>query len=49
MGDASTHAVFYSAYWHLCFEEDGNWIDTKHGYDVVCAVGQEETTMKLQR
>jgi hypothetical protein len=46
MGDASTHVIFYSAYWHLAFIEAGVWVGT-HDFSPVCKVGEEETKIEL--
>lgn len=46
MGDPSTHVIFYSAYWHLAFIENGFWISSR-GFGPVCKVGEEEAQAKL--
>jgi len=46
MGDVSTHAIFYSAYWHLAVLEDGEWIDT-NGFERICSEGQAEKVIAL--
>lgn len=47
MGDASTHVIFYQAYWHLVFEEDGDWVGTQD-FSVICKMGAEEKIIKLE-
>jgi hypothetical protein len=47
MGDPSTHVIFYSAYWHLVFDKDGTWVDTKQ-FDPICKVGDEEKIWDLE-
>lgn len=48
MGDPSTHAVLFEAYWHLCVEELGDWVDVKNQYQRVCKVGDEERAVPLK-
>lgn len=35
MGDISTHAVFYSFYWHLAFLRGDSWINSQTG-EYIC-------------
>lgn len=47
MGDPSTHVVLYNAYWHLVFEEDGEWVDTKE-FSWLCKIGEEDAKIELR-
>ena len=46
MGEIATHVIFYQSYWHLVFEEDGQWGGAR-GDGVICNVGQEEKWIVL--
>lgn len=48
MGDIATHAIFYSAYWHLVFKEDGHWVSAR-GDGNICRVGDPEAVLPLER